>query len=150
MPLLNLHHNQGKGEPVGRTYVSAYYVDATNGDDNNEGKSPNKPWQTIIKVNAQTFYPGDRILFKRNEEWVSGFNQLTPGNSGSSLRPIVYGAYGSGDKPIINEDDNTNNASYFSGVNYLRIETLDLKFPLGVLSTHCRRLRQMRVLASDS
>ncbi len=46
-------------------YAATYYVDATSGQDNNEGLSDATPWKTIAKVNASRFAPGDQILFKR-------------------------------------------------------------------------------------
>jgi parallel beta-helix repeat protein len=45
-----------------------------------------------------TFNPGDTILFKRGDTW---YGSLTVGTSGTSGNPITYGAYGSGEKPII-------------------------------------------------
>jgi len=42
-------------------------VDATNGNDRNNGTSPSTPWKTIAKVNASRFYPGNQILIKRGE-----------------------------------------------------------------------------------
>ena len=76
-----------------------YYVDATNGDDtNNNGLSEGSPWKTIAKVKGRTFNPGDAILFKRGEIWR---DQLLIPSSGNSIDPITFGAYGSGEKPII-------------------------------------------------
>jgi len=37
-----------------------YYVDATNGNDANNGLSEVTPWKTIAKVNASRFNPGVR------------------------------------------------------------------------------------------
>jgi len=76
-----------------------YYVDATNGSDSNSGTSPEIAWKTINKVNNSSFNPGDSILFKKGEIWRE---QLIVPSSGSSGNPITFGAYGSGDDPIIN------------------------------------------------
>lgn len=102
MVLLDLFHNQGRRQPIGKGFVQGYYVDASSGDDNNEGRSPNKPWQTIAKVNAATFLPGDQILFKKGEEWRE---QLRPPTSGTPGNPITFGAYGAGNNPILNGSD---------------------------------------------
>jgi hypothetical protein len=75
-----------------------YYVDATGGNDNNDGLSPSNAWKTIAKVNSETFQPGDSILFKRGEVWRE---QLTVPSSGNSTHPITFGAYGNGEKPIL-------------------------------------------------
>jgi parallel beta-helix repeat protein len=83
---------------ISDAWSATYYVDATNGNDSNKGLSEVTPWQTIAKVNASRFYTGDQILFKKGEIWRE---QLVVPSSGSSGNPITFGAYGSGDKPII-------------------------------------------------
>ena len=45
-------------------WTATYYVDATNGNDNNSGLSPSSAWKTIAKVNSSNFNPGAQILFK--------------------------------------------------------------------------------------
>ncbi|GAH37517.1 unnamed protein product, partial [marine sediment metagenome] len=81
---------------------TVYYVDATNGNDLNDGLSPATAWQTILKVNRSFFSPGDSVLFKRDEIWRE---QLIIPSSGLSGSPITIAAYGSGNKPIINGSD---------------------------------------------
>ena len=81
---------------------NVYYVDNKNGDDNNSGKSPETPWQTINKVNNQLFYPGDSVLFKKGEIW---HERLIISSSGTDGNPISFGAYGTGLNPIINGAD---------------------------------------------
>ncbi|HLE49236.1 MAG TPA: right-handed parallel beta-helix repeat-containing protein [Patescibacteria group bacterium] len=84
------------------TLATNYYVDATNGDDNDNGTSTDTPWQTINKVNISSFSAGDQILFKKGEIWRE---QLTVPSSGTAGNPIVFGAYSSGVNPIINGSD---------------------------------------------
>lgn len=81
---------------------SAYYVDASTGNDNNNGRSPATAWRTISKVNASSFVAGDQILFKRGEVWRE---QLRNSSGGAAGKPITYGAYGSGQKPSIRGSD---------------------------------------------
>lgn len=93
-------------DDVALTYADTaqtYYVDATSGNDANTGLSPDQAWQTIDKVNSSTFHPADSILFKRGEEWRD--TTLYIQWSGAENYPIVFGAYGSGDKPIFNGAD---------------------------------------------
>lgn len=78
--------------------AATYYVDATGGDDSRSGLSEPAAWKSISKVNNTQFAPGDTILFKRGETWRE---RLTVNSSGSSNSPITYGAYGSGDKPLL-------------------------------------------------
>ena len=77
-------------------------MDATNGNDANPGTSRAQAWQTIGKVNGETFRPTDRILLKRGEEWRE---QLTIPSSGIIGKPITFSSYGSGAAPIINGAD---------------------------------------------
>lgn len=75
-----------------------YYIDASAGDDGNDGLRPDKAWRTLDKVNGWTFGPGDRILFKSGGYW-SGV--LKPRGSGAEGNPIIVDRYGEGGKPII-------------------------------------------------
>jgi parallel beta-helix repeat protein len=77
---------------------TVYYV-SSSGNDENKGTSEDFPWRSLDKVNL--FYklePGDQILFNRGDEWNG---TLIVNTSGTSSNPIVYGAYGTGDKPKI-------------------------------------------------
>ncbi|MFA5147286.1 MAG: Ig-like domain-containing protein [Candidatus Omnitrophota bacterium] len=74
-----------------------YYVDATSGDDANDGLSEETPWKTIAKVNSASFVPGDSILFKRGEVWRESLD-ITSG--GDETAYVTFGAYGSGEKPL--------------------------------------------------
>jgi len=85
-----------------QAYATTYYVDATNGNDFNNGFSPETAWKTISKVNSMDFKPGDYILFKRGEVWRE---QLIIPSSGEEGRPITFGAYGEGKKPKITGAD---------------------------------------------
>ena len=78
---------------------ATYYVDATGGSDTNAGITSTSPWKTIYKVSASFFSPGDSILLKRGETWRE---TLKVTSSGSSTSPITFGAYGSGNIPVIN------------------------------------------------
>ena len=75
-----------------------YYVDAAGGNDSNNGTSTGSAWKTLNKVNGSVFAPGDQILFKAGGQWT-GHLEVT--SSGTSASPIVYGMYGSGNKPAI-------------------------------------------------
>lgn len=83
---------------MGVASAATYYVDATGGDDDNNGLTTTAAWQTVGKVNATTFGPGDNILFKRGEIWRE---ELIINNSGTADSYITFGAYGSGEKPIL-------------------------------------------------
>ncbi|MCX4241200.1 right-handed parallel beta-helix repeat-containing protein [Paraliomyxa miuraensis] len=78
-------------DPCGST--TCYFVDATEGDDANDG-SREQPWQTIARLEAALAQatPGDHYLLRRGREWA---DQLDVRNvSGSLDAPVVVGAYG--------------------------------------------------------
>ncbi len=81
---------------------STYYVDASSGNDLNDASSPSSAWKSIEKVNNTKFKPGDKILFKRGEVWRE---ELRVNSEGADGNPITYGAYGSGDMPVIKGSD---------------------------------------------
>lgn len=76
---------------------TTYYV-ASTGNDANTGRSGNDPFQTIAKINTLPLQPGDQVLFRRNDTF-RGSLQIR--QSGTSGKPIVIDAYGSGNKPVL-------------------------------------------------
>ncbi|WP_372948067.1 right-handed parallel beta-helix repeat-containing protein [Mariniphaga sp.] len=78
-----------------------YYV-SNSGNDSNAGTAPETAWRTINQVNNTKFAPGDSILFERGGVWREG---LKVPSSGASDNPIVFGAYDSGAKPVIDGAD---------------------------------------------
>jgi hypothetical protein len=76
--------------------AATYYVSSSTGSDTNNGTSTSTPWKTIAHVNAQTFLPGDSILFKRGDVWNES---LAPASSGNSANRITFDAYGTGAAP---------------------------------------------------
>ena len=76
--------------------ATTYYVSSSSGNDSNSGTSAGAAWQTVAKVNAQTFAPGDSVLFRRGDIWNES---LVPPSSGTSGSPINFDAYGTGTAP---------------------------------------------------
>lgn len=72
---------------------TTWYI-SNDGDDQNEGNSPQKPWKTLnaLSVNAYKIAEGDAVLFRRGDIF-RGYITATSG--------VSYGAYGEGDKPCI-------------------------------------------------
>jgi hypothetical protein len=75
---------------------TTYYVSSSQGNDGNGGTSAAAAWQTLAKVNGQTFQPGDAILLRRGDVWNES---LTPPSSGATWNPITFDAYGTGAPP---------------------------------------------------
>jgi hypothetical protein len=92
--------------------ATTYYVDncVTVGSDSNNGTSTSTPWLSVAHVNAQSFNPGDSVLFERSCAWYG--TALTVPSSGSSGSPITFGAYGSGANPILRGSTLLNTSGY--------------------------------------
>lgn len=76
----------------GKTYTGTAYYVANSGNDSNDGKSPEKPWQSIKRVNRAKLKYGDAVFFNRGDIW---YDEI------SSLVGVTYSAYGTGPKPTI-------------------------------------------------
>jgi hypothetical protein len=76
-----------------------YYVSAA-GSNSNTGLSSTAAWQTISKVNSAfaSMAAGDSILFRRGDTF---YGVLIVNLSGTSAKPIVISAYGTGARPVI-------------------------------------------------
>jgi hypothetical protein len=84
------------------TFAGTTYYVSTSGNDGANGTSTSTPWKTLGRINSHAaFQPGDSILLKRGDVF-EGQIQVTL--NGTSLHPIVIGAYGAGNKPIIYGD----------------------------------------------
>ncbi|MBQ7821472.1 MAG: S-layer homology domain-containing protein [Clostridia bacterium] len=70
-----------------------YYVSA-DGNNENDGLTPESAWKTVDKVNKHTFNFGDGVFFNRGDEWRTVDSLMA--QSG-----VTYSAYGSGAKPVI-------------------------------------------------
>lgn len=93
-----------------------FYVSPT-GNDSNDGRAPEKAWQTAAKVNATRFAAGDQVLFARGGQWRES---LLASSSGTAENPIVYAAFGEGRKPKFWGSDLLKNADFtlFQGTTY--------------------------------
>src|SRR4051812_14949694 len=85
------------------SYATNYYFSSNSGDDGRtekDAQNPSTPWKTIDKLNSlmSKIKPGDHILFKRGETFYGSIVVL---KSGSEGQPIVFSAFGHGEKPVI-------------------------------------------------
>lgn len=79
------------------SFSATYYI-SNSGNDSNSGLTTTAAWQSLTKVNASIFKPGDQILFKKGDSW---YGSITIKQSGTAGNPITFGAYGTGANPII-------------------------------------------------
>ncbi len=74
-----------------------YYLSA-NGSDLNKGNTAAASWKSIDRLNQQKLKAGDSVLFNRGDIFIG---EIRVGFSGANGKPIVYGAFGSGENPVI-------------------------------------------------
>lgn len=75
---------------------TTYFIDSSNGNDANDGRSVNSPWQSSSKIGQIQLHPGDSVRFKRG----SSFNgPLFIVNSGEKENYIVLTDYGNPHSP---------------------------------------------------
>ncbi len=74
---------------------TTYYI-SPNGDDFNEGTSPDAAWESIdaLAINAYAIEPGDAVLFERGGVYRQNSSYIVKDG-------VTYGAYGEGEKPCI-------------------------------------------------
>ena len=80
---------------------NTYYF-STSGNNNNDGLSETNPKQYITSDFIASLKPGDQALLKRGDKWheqgtVWNFTDL----KGSADKPIIFGAYGTGEAPVV-------------------------------------------------
>lgn len=91
--LISIHEPTGEG---------IYYVDAENGDDSNDGLSPETAWKTLTKASSiRKLKAGSGILLKAGCVW-NGEQLSVNGAEGTEDDPVIIGSYGDGAMPVIN------------------------------------------------
>lgn len=101
-----------------------YYVDATDGDDGNTGTSPGQAWQTLAKIEAESFAANDNIYLQRGEVWEESLDFPSSGTSGN---PITISAYGSGSPPVIDGGGTRTHCLRLDNDDYVDVEYLECR-----------------------
>ncbi len=82
----------------GETYTGTAYYFSADGDDNNDGLSPETPKKDIGVLSVWqydgTLQPGDAVFFERGKIYRVVNQAIVPGAY------VTYSAYGKGDKPV--------------------------------------------------
>ncbi len=82
-------------------FAATYYVSSSTGDDGRPAAAAQRmatPWKTLSRVGQMvgSLQAGDSVLFKRGDVF---FGLLSVTVSGSTGKPVVFGAYGQGALP---------------------------------------------------
>lgn len=103
--------------------ASSFYVDSEKGDDNASGTTLEMAWKSLDRVNKQVFKPGDQVFFKCGGVWKG---QLVPQGSGSKVKPIVFGSYAKGNKPVIAAEGKFRDAVLLRNISNVVVRDLDI------------------------
>lgn len=112
-------NDSGRTEGIERSFTTVssggtiYYISSSDGNDSYTGLSSSTPWQSLSKLHSSwnLIVPGDKILFKRGDEWAPSSLSYSDGvgvikipnwKDGTSSAYITMGAYGSLSDPIPN------------------------------------------------
>ena len=109
--------------PVVAEVNTVYYIDSESGNDANSGESESSAWKTFANINRVIFQAGNRILLKRGSVWTG---QVSPRGAGTPSNPIILGAYGEGEKPIINGNGEAKAAVYLKNQSNWVIQDLQV------------------------
>ena len=99
-----------------------FYVDGNAGSDSAAGTSPALAWRSLAPVNAHTFGPGDKVLFRSGLSYPGAFVLHGSGKAGL---PIVVDQFGPGPKPQIVSGPNDFVFSLYNS-EYCEINNLEL------------------------
>lgn len=89
---------------------ACFYIDARDGNDKNDGKTPETAWKSFDNINGKTLQPGQRLLLKRG----SVFNQeLIVKALGTEDNWAEIAAYGEGPRPTIRRNRMLNERCMF-------------------------------------
>ena len=101
-----------------------YFIDATSGDDLNDGLSASSPWKTVERLCRQKLLPGDSVLFKRGEVFAG---RLEISAKGMAKAPVVIGAYGSDSaKPVLMAPDSSLYAVRIFNSDYVTLSEFEV------------------------
>ncbi|TZF82783.1 DNRLRE domain-containing protein [Pedobacter sp. BS3] len=97
-----------------------FYIDAANGNDNNDGTSPATAWKTVNAPSSKRFMPGSHISFKSGQTFPG---TLIITGSGTDANPVIYDTYGGDEKAII-DGGGVKTAVYAYNRSYLELRNL--------------------------
>lgn len=123
--------SEGKFDSVAN---ASYYVSYSGGNDANSGLSAAYPFKTLNRVNALKLKPGNKILLKKGDVWTG--ENLMPSGDGTAVAPIIIGAYGEGEKPVIRAGKGMAHGIRLFNSDYYEISGLSFKDSVsGILAT---------------
>lgn len=100
-----------------------YYFDADNGNDENDGTSPDKPFRSLAKLASLEVKGGDSILLKSGSIFTE---PLYFEGKGAEGKPIVIGKYGGESKPHLKGDASELQMVHIYNSEYIVVRDLEI------------------------
>ena len=127
-----------------------YYLSSSDGNDSFNGLSESTPFKSFKKLEKHIFGPGDKIRFKRGDQFDPVF--LKENGNGTAEKPIILGAYGNPDlpKPVLDSKGAENKALYITNMSYWTIQDLKIQgstshqFMINPKDTFCVGIKILR------
>jgi hypothetical protein len=104
---------------------AAYYVDSVYGDDENDGRSPDKAFRTLSRANKVVLKEGESLLFRAGCEFKGTLNPKRE-RDGTT---VYIGRYGEGDDPAVIAP--RGNALTLTDFDFVEVSNLTLTNPNG-------------------
>lgn len=117
--------------------TTTYHVDCAAGNDAASGISASAAWRTIGRANGAQLRPGDHLLLKRGCSWRS---TLYAKWNGTAESPITIGAYGVGERPVLQDSQDQ---VYVTG-SHLVIESIKARADAVTHDAQCQNARAGR------
>src|SRR3989339_577774 len=125
---------------VNPVFAATYYVNSSS-DGSGDGTSQelsgaNAAWKNIYQITG--LLPGDSVFFHRGDSWTKCLQII---NSGEPNNYITFGAYGTGEDPLIDVSGVTyaTPAIWVLGVDYVEIKNFRLKGNGGLAAMNIRQ-----------
>ena len=110
---------------------TAYYVSDSEGDDSNDGRTPQTAFKTFNRVNGMVFSGGNSILLKRGDTWRG--QSLQPSGDGAKDAPVIISSYGEGENPVIAAGNGLATGLLLSNVSWYTVRGIDFcDSPFGI------------------
>lgn len=116
---------------------TVYYVSSLNGNDDNDGLSPQTAWKSLEKLNeidtenkcSKFLKYGDVVLFERGSKFYCTTPSRNAGMFGLLVfSGVTYSAYGEGEKPVFTNEINMDGAGKWLSTQWDNVWVLDYKF----------------------
>jgi len=108
--------------------AAAWYIDAANGNDDNDGRTPDTAWQHLAKIHSIVLAPGDVVRLARGAVWSGESILFDNGDGGTADQPVIVEPYGTGAAPALraprtlwDPDQKTTAVTFGAGSAYIAV-----------------------------